>query len=610
VHLAGQVMLKKHIGVVMYQTSNSKGQELVAQRMVKEFIKLGHKAYLITSIYHDGVEVAPSENLKKIKGYVCVEDSDLGIPVIRVYSRIAKWPPRRIVFRDFIPNLERIVDEFKLNVLITHSTLWNGPEEVAKFVAWRRYMSDLGGYQDPIVFCHMSHFQEPTSKRYSLVERTFRMAWNKLALSQILKTANLVLVVTPIEKEEKVKIGADPGKCFLFPGGVDDELFLQFASSDIKDFFKRHRISRDIKLVSFLGTIEERKNPLAVLKVAESLQDRPNIHFMVAGRGESLYASKVKEAASLLPNVTYLGEIDNKEKVLLIKASYINIILSRLESLGLTQLEFMYSGVPIVTSGVGGQSWLVRNGREGIHTEGPDDTDGAAKAIINLVADHETWNKLSVNAREKARSLTSSKIITELDEAITKEMIKESGLKHIPPEARQTLAEPEHILKTWSAGSWGAVATDRRLFVKHGRFSRKVAEIPYTSIAYIEHTRRYPWKTLLAGLLPTLILSLEPLWRAILRHTFISAIEELLISITTAIPQFSSPQTLMVVFALVPFLISLGVFALQARIGFNLYGLGIKPVYLPHRFNEVVTFIRKIQDKQKNATQAGNFETK
>jgi len=603
-------MLRKHIGVVIYQTSKSKGQELVAQRMVKEFIKLGHKAYLITSIYHDGVEVTPSENLRKVKGYVYVKDSDLEIPIIRVDSRIAKWPPRRIVFRDFISNLERIVDEFKLNVLITHSTLWNGPEEVAKFVAWRRYMRDLGGYQDPIVFCHMSHFQEPTSKRYSLVERTFRMAWNKLALSQILKTANLVLVVTPMEKDEKVKMGADPGKCFLFPGGVDDELFLQFAAADMRDFFKLHRISRDVKLVSFLGTIEERKNPMAVLKVAEALQDRSDIHFIIAGRGESLYASKVKESASLLPNVTYLGEIDNKEKILLIKASYVNILMSRLESLGLTQLEFMYSGVPVVTSGVGGQSWLVRNGREGIHTEGPDDTAGATKAIQNLVNDHEMWNKLSINAKEKARNLTSSKIITELDEAITKEMIKESGLKHIPSEARVTLAEPEHILKTWSAGSWGAVATDRRLFVKHGRFSRKVAEIPYTSIAYIEHTRRYPWKILIMGLLPSLILSLEPLWRAILKSTFISTIEELVSSITTAIPQFTSPQTVMIVFALVPFLIGLGAFAHQARIGFNLYGLGIKPVYLPHKFNEVVTFIRKVQDKQQNATlQIENLET-
>jgi hypothetical protein len=180
----------------------------------------------------------------------------------------------------------------------------------------------------------------------------------------------------------------------------------------------------------------------------------------------------------------------------------------------------------------------------------------------------------------------------------------------IPLEARKTLIEPENVLKTWSAGSWGAVATDRRLFVKHGRLSRTVAEIPYENISYIEHTRRYAWKTLVVGLLPTLVFLLEPLWRAILKGTFISAIEELLVSIITVIPQFASPQTLMILFATVPMLAGLGVFVAQARTGFNLYGLGMKPVYLPHRFSEVVTFIRKVQDKQRGALRIENIEIK
>jgi D-inositol-3-phosphate glycosyltransferase len=85
-------MLKKRIGVVMYQTSTSKGQELVAQRMVREFIKIGHDAYLITSVYHDGVEVVSPKSLRKGAGYTYIEDSELRIPVIRVDSHIARWP--------------------------------------------------------------------------------------------------------------------------------------------------------------------------------------------------------------------------------------------------------------------------------------------------------------------------------------------------------------------------------------------------------------------------------------------------------------------------------------------------------------------------------------
>lgn len=595
--------MKKRIGVLMYQTSTSKGQELVAQRMVRDFNALGHKAYLITSVYHDGVEVIPSESLRKSKGYVFVDDPELGIPIIRVDSYVVKWPRRRISFRDFVQILEKIVDEFGLNVLVTHSTLWNGPEEVAKFVAWRQYMRDFGGYKDPIVFCHMSHFQEPSPKRYSLLERTFRMAWNRFSLSQILEAANLVLVVTPLEKDAKVKMGADSRKCFLFPSGVNEKLFLQFAATDRRDFLERYRIPENVKNVSYLGTIEERKNPLGVLKVASLLRDRQDIHFIIAGREDSHYADKVKAAATGLPNVTYVGEINDKEKILLIKSSFVNILLSRLEALGLAQLEFMYAGVPVVTSAVGGQSWLVRNGREGIHVNGPEDTAGAGEAILNLADNQDLWNRLSLNARGRARNFLSSKIIGKLDEALTKEMIKNDGLNQIPSEARQTLAEPEHVLKTWSSGNWGAVATDRRLFIKKGRVSKKIAEIPYTNIAYIEHTRRYPWRILLAGFIPTLILLSEPLLRTILKDTFISSIDGLVGAVARSIPIFSSIQTVLMLFWLIPLFSGVAGFALEARVGFNLYTSTIKPVYLPHKFSEVVTFLRKVQDRQGNAEQ-------
>jgi glycosyltransferase involved in cell wall biosynthesis len=569
--------------------------------MVRDFNALGHKAYLITSVYHDGTEVIQGKNLNS-KGYVYVEDSELGIPVIRVDSYIVKWPRRRISFRDFVQTLGRIVDTYRLNVLITHSTLWNGPEEVAKFVDWRRNMRDLGGYKDPLVFCHMSHFQEPTPKLYSMLERTFRMAWNKFSIPQIQKTANLILVVTPFEKDAEVKMGADPKKCFLFPSGVDEEPFLRYASADIEKFLGTHGVPEKAKIVSYLGTIEERKNPFAVLKTAELLKDRTDIHFVIAGRGNSKYADRVRNKCSQLQNVSYFGEIDDKEKILLIKSSYLNILLSRLEALGLTQLEFMYSGVPVVTSAVGGQSWLIRNGKEGVHTAGSDDVEGAAKAIVNLVDNPDTWNKLSLNAKEKARSLAASKKMAELDEALTEEMIKESGLKYIPHEARKTLVEPESVLETWSAGSWRAVATERRLFVKHGRLSRKVTEIPYWNISYVEHISKAPWNILAAGLLPAfiilIILLIGPQWHSILENTLISAIEESINSLVTVVPALGSKENLVLLVATIPMLIGLGAFAFLLRTGFNLHGSRTKPIYLPHRFSEVVTFIRNMQDKQ------------
>jgi len=592
-------MLKKRIGVIMYQTSKSKGQELVAQRMVREFIKLGRKAYLITSIYHDGVKVVSPENLRKIGGYVYTEDSELRIPIIRVDSYVARWPPRRIVFRDFISTLERIVEKFQLDVLITHSTLWNGPEEVVKFIEWRRYMKNIGGYQDPLVFCHMSHFQEPSPKRYSLTERSFRIAWNRLTLPQIFSTANLILVVTPLEKETKVKMGAKAEKCFLFPGGVDDEMFLRHANVDVKSFLKRLKTKENTKIVSYLGGLEERKNPLAILKVAGMLKERKDIHFVMAGRSDSSYANKIVETANSLPNVTYLGEVSEQEKVLLINASYLNILLSRLEALGLTQLEFMYLGVPVITSAVGGQAWLIRNEVEGVHVDGSDDIEGAVAAITRLVDNPTIWNGLSTNAKKRAMSLTMSTLTAELDKAITEELIKERGLTKIPSEVRATLADPENVLKSWSSGSWGVIATGRRLFIKKGVISRKVTEIPYANISSIEYTRRYPWKTLVIGSAISLLLFIEPFLRPIFSRTFISRFEELIrFLLPEAFLQSPVLEAFLDVMPILPFLIAVIAFAIQARTGFTLRGSGIDALYLPRKFREAIALIRSIQNGQ------------
>jgi len=537
--------------------------------------------------------------LRKIEGYVYTEDKELGIPIIRVDSYIGRWPPRRIFFRDFISTLEKIVDKFQLDVLITHSTLWNGPEEVAKFIEWRRDMKNIGGYQDPLVFCHMSHFQEPSPKRYFLIERSFRTAWNKLTLPQIFSTANLILVVTTLEKEAKVKMGAKAEKCFLFPGGVDDEMLLRYVNVDVKSFFKQLKIKESTKIVSYLGSLEERKNPLAVLKVAGKLQERKDIHFIIAGRGDSPYAKKVIETANSLPNVTYLGEVSEQEKMVLIKASYLNVLLSRLEALGLAQIEFMYLGVPIITSAVGGQAWLIRNEVEGIHVDGPDDIEGAAAAITRLVDNSTLWNALSANAKERATSLTLSKLTAELDEAITEELIKERGLTKIPSEVRVTLTDPESVLKSWSSGSWGVIATGRRLFIRRGIISRKVTEIPYANISSIEYMRRYPWKTLAIGLVISLLLFIEPFLRPIFSRAFISRFEELMrYLLPEAFLQSPFLEAFLDILPIIPFLIAVVVFAVQARTGFALRGSGIGPLYLPRKFQEVIAFIRSIQNGQ------------
>ncbi len=415
-----------NFGVIMYQTSTSKGQELVAQRMTKELASLRGRAVLITSRFHDFRPVISADEVRRNGGYVRHEDETLGIEVYRVASRRVDWPPRRVEFSNFISILDRIVGELDLDVLITHSTLWNGPDITAQFVSWkRRVLVESRGKQ--LVFCHMSHFQPPASERYSLQEREWRRAWNNYVLRRIIGEADLLLVTTPEDERHMVEFGARREQCLLFPGGIEVPRHLR--AEEVEEFRQRRGFHSEEKLVTFLGTVEERKNAGAILRVAKLLRGLRNIRFVIAGRTEGAYARRTISSAHGAPNLSILGEISEDEKAALIRASWLNLTMSKLEALGLTQLEFMSAGVPVVTSGVGGQSWVVKNGHTGILLKGPKDTMGAVNAIKALLDDPVYRTTLGRSAERFASRRTMKALVKKLTQRVQEKLESAEGEK-------------------------------------------------------------------------------------------------------------------------------------------------------------------------------------
>src|SRR2546425_3613854 len=475
----------------MYQTSLTKGQELVAERMVREFRRQGHDAFLITSIYEDWEPALSIEEVTARGGFVHLYDDRMRIPVIRVDSYQGTWPPRRIFFRNFIDVLKQIVEALKLNVLITHSTLCNGPEEAAKFMGWRRELIASGSIHEHMLFCHMSHFQEPSDERYPLEERTYRDAWNKFSLARIVKDADMLLVTTPMEEEGMRRLGAKDEQTFLFPAGVDDILETYAAGSGIRD---RYKLPGGAKLVTYLGTVEERKNALGLLAVAGKLSQNKGVHFVIAGRLEGEYGEKVKEEARKYPNVTVIGQVSDEEKAQLIRESYVNISLSRAEALGIAQLEFMYGGIPVITSGTGGQSWIIRNGQTGVILNGPEDVEGAAKAVLELLNRPYYRNRLGKAAARSVSRYSLTRLIQTFSKLLIQEFAEEQEL------ASPLNVEPsEKVLEAWLKDNYRVVVTTERLTVVPLKKAKEAASIPLRAIKKIKFQVRARWSALWVG---------------------------------------------------------------------------------------------------------------
>ncbi|MBI3859424.1 MAG: glycosyltransferase family 4 protein [Thaumarchaeota archaeon] len=484
------------VGVIMYQTSLSKGQELVAQRMVKEFRRQGHESYLITSVYHDREPVPAEEEIQKL-GYLLTYDEKTGIPTVRVNSRFASWPPRRISFVDFPGVLTKVASELKLDVLITHSTLWNGPEDVAKYVEWVRNQIKQGAPVRPVIFCHMSHFQEPTEGNYDMNERTYREAWNSVTLPVILRAADYVLVTTPYEEEAMKKAGADGSKLVLFPGGVDYTL-VSFPGRGSADIRSKYGLPPGKKLLTFLGTVEERKNVGRILDVCESLKEREDFHFVIAGTLEGEYAENVKRRTLEMANISVLGTIPEEDVPALAEESYANVILSRAEALGMAQIEFMFAGTPVVTSGVGGQAWLVKDGTNGLVVSGPDDVAGAARAVWKLLDDPRFHDRLGRKAMESASDFTMPNLIHRLLKRLNARLAELKG-------SSQDSIEPgEKVIEAWvRKGYRVAVTTGKLVVVPRG--ARKNIAIPFDQLRGASRVVRRPWLVFALGAVMTAV---------------------------------------------------------------------------------------------------------
>ncbi|MCS4540332.1 MAG: glycosyltransferase family 4 protein [Thaumarchaeota archaeon] len=569
------------VGVIMYQTSQTKGQELVAQRMVAEFRRQGYDAFLITSVFHDSELVVLTDDVVGRGGYVQFFDERLGIPVIRVNSEAATWPPRRTALRDFTAILGRIVGELKLNVLITHSTLWNGPEEVLKFIQWKRKMAEKGSPDGVPLFLHMSHFQEANEERYLLSERSFREAWNNVSLTQIVKECDLVLVTTPIERELMVGFGAEKGKCFLFPGGIDEDLLDSYARPN--EFREKFHLPNRAKLVSFLGSVEERKNVLTILEIARLLSDKSDIHFVIAGRLEGSYGEKVQTESSSLKTVSVLGPLSKEERGELIATSFVNINMSRAEALGLSQMEFMSAEVPVITSGVGGQSWVVKNNSTGIIVNGPDDVKGAADAISRLADHTSARNRLGRAAAHSSPGFMMSGLVHHLSKRL------EDTLKKRTDQVRAALGTPSHerTVEVWVKKGYRVIATDTRLIISSTKRTKQVVLVPYNEMTKIVSHVKASIRVLLIGLAATILL----LAARAAELTPYSPMVALLNSLTDFVRLPHLPNILISLLPFLPLAISLAIFGLSIEGGYlMLYGAS-RRVYLPKEFSKALRFV-------------------
>ncbi|MFA6490203.1 MAG: glycosyltransferase family 4 protein [Candidatus Micrarchaeia archaeon] len=171
--------------------------------------------------------------------------------------------------------------------------------------------------------------------------------------------ADLIIAVSRRTREQVCRLGAPADKIRVVYNGVDRE---RFAGSQV-DLRMVNSLKRDRKVVLFLGRLTEQKGPVQFLHAAEQvLSAEPNTLFVIAGKGELLpLLINMSIVLGISSNVKFLGYVPEEEQCKIYKIADVYVMPSTSEPFGITALEAMSSGVPVIVSKTSGVAEVAKS---------------------------------------------------------------------------------------------------------------------------------------------------------------------------------------------------------------------------------------------------------
>ncbi|HEX7979967.1 MAG TPA: glycosyltransferase, partial [Gemmatimonadaceae bacterium] len=142
----------------------------------------------------------------------------------------------------------------------------------------------------------------------------------------------------------------------------------------------------DRPLVAAVGRLSEQKNPLLLVRAAESIARQiPDAHFVWIGDGDLRpEVDRAIAKAGLQERWTITGWLANPYPIL--SRANVFVLPSRYESFGYVTLEAMVLGRPVIASNVAGSRDLVVNGETGLLVR-EGDVDALADAVTEVLRD-------------------------------------------------------------------------------------------------------------------------------------------------------------------------------------------------------------------------------
>ncbi len=185
----------------------------------------------------------------------------------------------------------------------------------------------------------------------------------------------------------------------VIPNFIDLAVYSrEHAHRDVCAFAQRGE-----KILLHISNFRPVKRVLDTVRILERVNREVPAVLLLVGEGpERASAHALARRLGLSDRVRFLGRQDRVEEI--VAAADVFLLPSELESFGLSALEAMACGVPVIGSDAGGLPEVVRHAETGFLLP-VGDIDGMSARTVEILKDAQLWRSLGDAGRRRAESL-------------------------------------------------------------------------------------------------------------------------------------------------------------------------------------------------------------
>ena len=370
------------IAIVCYPTFGGSG--VVATELGLELSKRGHQIHFIT--YNQPVRLELLGNN--------VHFHEVNVPEYPLFH----YQPYELALSSKLVDMVKL---HKIEVLHVHYAI---PHAYAAYMAQKMLLEE--GIYVPIV----------TTLHGTDITLVGNHPFYKPAVTFSINKSDAVTTVSQSLKEDTLRLFNIKKEINVVANFIDISRF----NHDFTDCQRAMMAAEDEKIITHISNMREVKRIPDVIKVFYNIQKEIPAKLMMVGEGpEREPAERLCEELGIADKVIFFGNSNEIDRILCFSDLF--LLPSKTESFGLSALEAMASGVPVISSNTGGIPEVNKEGFSGFLSE-VGDVEDMSKNAIYILKDESRFKEFKKNAKSQAKTFDIHQIVPKY-EAIYQETL-------------------------------------------------------------------------------------------------------------------------------------------------------------------------------------------